>query len=410
MSEYNQRETLHRNYTKNDVSRRDFLKVLGFGAVGAALAASPMGQSAMDKAISRLNTPTGYQLYDGAGPPGSDEIHLGDQGLRDGDTIDPYLSNHMGSGNIVIIPSGNYQWNGSGLQGTYNDASVIGEGDVVFNLTRDSVGGSVEAVDGGDAHVENIYFDLDLSSGSSGSRIRTDALHPDSTVTWLDVVMDSGFDDGGGGQGQYTGRTHQGVANFICNHIEGHADNGMYLGNYHQSRSGGGGGRVHVEGCFLQNNNIDNIRLGGDGDVARNCIIIGEEVPVHHTGGTTGRGIRVRYPGEGIEVENVHMVMHTSTPFGTSSRMEQPGSGTIDGLYIENHTSSAAVDIESGTVSWEGRNIHTTGSRTTVRGLSSQQNVNEGSGAESPSTSFEELGIEECDVDIAGATGGHTIC
>lgn len=347
-------------------SRRGYMKMAFGGLVGSQLLRS----EAVQNVAATSNT-----------------VDLGEQGLSNGDVIDDYLADHLQSGTEVRVPEGEYEWRGDGIGGSYNNAALVGDGDVTFDFSGEYWNTSIFAVDGGDFAIQNVTIRGALESGSNKSRFRFDARDADSTITLDNFNLPDGDVGQGRAIGIYVGLEHAGTVHVNNCHVEGFPNNGLYAGPYGQSS--GGGGRVVVENSFFKNNNIDAVRLGGDGDTIRNCVIVQEEVPAYHNGAKSGRGIRIRYPGDDITVENVHITCDTSSPFLVPDRAEGP-SGQVDGLYVENSTGTTAAYVESG--SFTGDTIHVTGSgNTNVTGFDSASNVVSGSDAESPATSLSEL-------------------
>ncbi|WP_276251632.1 hypothetical protein [Haloarcula rara] len=314
-------------------------------------------------------------------------VDLGTEGLQAGDVIDDYLDEHLEDGTKVTVPAGEYEWRGDGLDGRYEDAALVGDGEVTFRFEGDYWNLSIFAVGGGDFTIQNVTVRGPVESEENKSRFRFDARDPDSTVRLDNFNLPDGDVGYGRAIGIYVGLDHEGTVHLTNCHVEGFPNNGLYAGPY--GKSDGGGGRVLVERCLFVNNNIDGVRLGGDGDTIRDSVIVQEDVPAYVNGAKSGRGLRIRYPGDDITVENVHITCDTSKPFIVPDRAEGP-SGQVSGLFIENNTESSAAVVESGTFSAD--NVHVTGSGDKdVTGFDSATNVFTGSEAESPATSLAEL-------------------
>lgn len=371
------REDGHANDAKGSLTdRRGYMKLVAGGLVGTSFLSS----SIVDNAAAAT-------------------VNLGAQGLSTGDVIDDYLDEHLASGNEVHVPAGTYEWNGNGLDGTYDDATLVGDGDVTFDFTGQYWNVNVFANGGGDVTFRNLTFRGPVTSNGNKSRFRFDARHPDSTVTLDNVNLPDGDSGGGRAIGIYIGKDHEGLIHLDNCHIEGFPNNGFYGGSY--GSSGGGGGRVIVENSFFKNNNVESVRLGGDGDTIRNCVIVQNDIPALYTGARTGRGIRIRYPGDDITVENVHITSNAGVPFIVPDRAGNP-SGTVTDLYIENDTGSTAAIVESGSFTAENVNVTGSGNRN-VTGFDSASNVVSGSNADSPETSLSALGVGD---DSSGDSSG----
>jgi len=305
------------------------------------------------------------------------------EGLSNGDLIDEYLADHLQSGNEVRVPAGEYEWRGDRIGGSYNNAALVGDGDVTFNFSGEYWNTSIFAVDGGDFAIQNVTIRGAIESGTtragSDSTPVTRRRPSRSTTSTSPMATSTGPRDrdlrrpgtrGDGSRQQLPRRRvpEQRPVRGCVRKI--------------QWRRWG----VLVENSFFKNNNIDAVRLGGDGDTIRNCVIVQETVPAYHNGAKSGRGLRIRYPGDDITVENVHITCNTSSPFLVPDRAEGP-SGEVNNLYIENNTGTTAAYVESGG-SFTGDTIHVTGSgNTNVTGFDSASNVVSGSDAESPATS-----------------------
>ena len=342
-------------------SRRGFTKLLAGGLAGAGMLSSD--------AIGNVAAAT--------------TVNLGDEGLSSGDVIDSYLADHLSSGTEVRVPAGEYKWQGSGLDGDYQDAALVGEGgQVTLNYTGDYWNVNTMAVNGGNFTIRNVTVAGPISSDGNKSRFRFDARHADSTITLDNFNLPDGEEGSGRAIGVYVGADHEGHVHFRDCHIEGFPNNGIY----HDDSNG----RITVEHCFLKNNNIDAVRLGGgNGDTIRDTVIVQESVPAYSTGAKSGRGIRVRYPGSDITIENVHITSNCSNPFLVPDRSNGP-SGQVNGLYIENNTGGTAAIVETG--SFSADTVHVTGSgNQNITGFDSASNVVSGSNAESPATSLSEL-------------------
>jgi len=259
--------------------------------------------------------------------------------------IDGYLDENLRRGTEVHIPAGTYEWRGTGLSGEYDDAALVGDGTVTFQFSEEYWNVDIFAVDGGNFTLRNITIRGPVDSNDNKSRFRFDARDGESKVILDNFNLPDGDVGRGRAIGIYVGLDNQGTVHLNNCYVEGFPNNGLYAGQSGLAR--GGGGRVVVEGCSFKNNNIDAVRLGGNGDVIRNCEIVQEEVPATHDDAKSGRGIRVRYPGGDITIENVRIRSNTSSPFIVPDRAGGPD-GRVNGLYIENNTDRTAALVEQG--------------------------------------------------------------
>jgi len=291
----------------------------------------------------------------------SNVVDLGEEGLQDGDTIDPYLDTHFVSGNEVRIPEGSYEWNGDDL-GRVSDASLIGDGQVELHRPQEEVKTRVWA-DGGTVLLKNIAI---KGKVTGDSQIRPTVEDADAEMIFENVRLPDGAVDPSEAVGVYVPALHAGTLRFRNCHIEGFSDNGLY-----GSAPGGhpdydeGNGPVIVEGGLYKNNNISNVRLGSDDSVARNVTIVNDaKSPENSNGGHAQRGIRIRQAGENIRIENCDIIQ---TYTGTSIPMRindgaSGGSGVVKNTRIRNETSAPAIGTASGYEGdWRGENVHITG-------------------------------------------------
>lgn len=346
-----------------------------------------------ETAATAAEIPTG----DGVGAAAT--VDLGQKGLAPGDTIDGYLGRYFRAGNEVHVPPGTYRWNGTGLGGDYRDAALVGDGDVVFESATDVWNQNVFAR-GGTVLLRNVTVRGQLNSGGSKCRIRCDCRNPGATMTLDNFNLPDGDAPGGRSTGLYVGKEHRGTLNYRNGHIEGFPNNGLYAGGY--GRTDGGDGEVHVENSLFRNNNVDGVRLGGTNDSIRDSVIVQEDVTRAWNGDATGRGLRIRYPGDDVTVENVHITTSEATPFTVSHRESgREGSGTVQNLFIRNDTGSTAAAVERG--DWVGENVHVSGSgNANVSGFGRLSTVVQGSDATPPAASPSEL-----DGSDSVGRGGH---
>jgi len=127
-------------------SRRGYMKMAFGGLVGSQLLTS----QAVETVAATSNT-----------------IDLGDRGLSNGDLIDEYLADHLQSGNEVRVPAGEYEWRGDRIGGSYNNAALVGDGDVTFNFSGEYWNTSIFAVDGGDFAIQNVTIRGAIESGTT---------------------------------------------------------------------------------------------------------------------------------------------------------------------------------------------------------------------------------------------------
>jgi len=118
-------------------SRRTFIRTVGAGA-----AATGVATASAEGALGAETT-----------------VDLDSRGLRKGDLIDPYLEEYFTDGTVVRVPPGEYDYTGTGLGGTYENAALIGAAaGVTFHGPDDpgiESGPSITATEG-TVRIENV--------------------------------------------------------------------------------------------------------------------------------------------------------------------------------------------------------------------------------------------------------------
>lgn len=302
---------------------------------------------------------TGAVLSTGSvlsGTVAADAVDLGDEGLQDGDKIDGYLDDYFESGTEVHIPPGTYEWGGDGLDGSYSNAALIGDGepgDVVLDAGDDSSRYNTIKGTGGEVLLEN----LTLAGSNSGAsdKLRADARDSDCTVTLRYVWKPDGTEKDG--MGFFVGPEHAGEVRFEHCWAEGFGDNGLYADA--PGKSSGEGGRVVVEGGLYRNNNIANVRLGAPNSVARGVTMVQDET-FDKRSSVNQRNLRVRQPGDDIVVEDcdIYHALGSYRPVSFSSQIDS-GSGVIRDTRIYTESSSGAIRSHEG--DWTAENLHLSG-------------------------------------------------
>lgn len=286
-------------------------------------------------------------------------VDLGEQGLTEGDTIDPYLEEYFVDGNEVLVPPGTYNWDGDGFPGRVGDAALRGDGGV-FKL---------DAGDGWE-HTPNVYASsgtvlvenmqvLGEVGGTSNDqsergRFSFGASSSSAKCVVRNYIQRDGAVADTWGQGIYVGGAHEGELVFDGLDIRGVNNNATYT-------SGSAKGPVHWRNCYFENNNIASIRMASDGSTVQNCVIVNDgstDAPAQNQ-----RGIWVREEGENMRIENtdiyyVHTGSGSSYPVQIKPR-DSGGSGHIKGLRVRNDNGADAVDRVSG--DWSGDTIDVTG-------------------------------------------------
>ncbi|MDS0258500.1 hypothetical protein NDI56_03630 [Haloarcula sp. S1CR25-12] len=287
-------------------------------------------------------------------------VDLGEEGLRNGDLIDPYLDRHFADGTEVRIPAGEYDYTGEGLGGDRADCALVGSPDgVTFNRPEDpevEVRPSIMAT-AGTVRIENIT--IRGKRGEAQSRWRVGA-EEGATMEVFNVNVPDGTIDGSDSTGLYAGSDHAGTLHCRACYFENMGNVAMYVSDAYT----GGDGKVLVEDCVFRNINSSMVRFAPSDSVVRGCYFEGtEEPPADHTGGTTLRGIKVDDAGTSALIEDCDFYFtRGSNPIRLHYRGEG-GSGTVRNVRIYNDGDSDAVQQDWETEgNWAGENIHLTGS------------------------------------------------
>jgi len=302
-------------------------------------------------------------------------VDLGDEGLEDGDTIDGYLEDHFQSGNEVHIPPGDYQWNGGGIDGSYSNAALIGDGEpgaVRFHHPDGEYRYNAVRAQSGEVRLENITIRGALSGEEA--KLRAEARGSDATMVLDKIWQPDGVVEGHDAVGFYVGRQHAGTIKFVDCYAEGFSDNGLYASGPGSSLSGSEDGRVIVEGGLYKNNNISNVRLGSSNSVARGVTMVHDADAPKNSGVINQRNLRIRQPGENIVVENCDIYHDRGSyyPVDMSSQFSG-GSGVIRNTRIYTNSSSMAIgNHDSG---WSAENVHLTGTGSFDIGISNTGTV-----------------------------------
>ena len=320
-----------------DLSRRDSLK-LG-GAIAATL-------SAGCQTIGLGSAPD---------PPPHD-VHLGEEGLENGDRIDEYFFEYFGGGETVFVPGGTYEWDGTGLDQPAANSEIVTNGShrVTFELT-----------DG--ATYEDRFYEPGITI--SGFTIR--GVAPASSKNGWDiqcneeggeiVFEDLRMPDGCRGEGR-------------CFYLpeEGHAGRGVVrnclMAKFSSDTIYTDTGSMTVENCVFIDNNISMIRVGRGTNYVRNNLLLfeGDTRPAEN-GGIAVRGIRVREPGT-TYIEGCDLVWTHGTE-DAEQRADNPielhegaegATGIVRDTRIYNETGYPSVGNALGDA-FEFRNVHLTG-------------------------------------------------
>ena len=326
-------------------------------------------------------------------------VNLGEQGLSNGDVIDPYLDEYFDDGVEVHVPAGTYQWDGRGFhRGANANAAVIGQGEVILESSG-SYNNTISA-ESGVVAIKN----LTVRGKVSGSRNRFEA------AEGAKVLIDNwNFPDGSVESERsrpfYVPPDHAGEVEFRNCYFKGFDDNGIYA----TSPGKGEGGRVVVDNCFAHNCNVAGIRIGGHGSVIRNCVILNDDsAPLTSNGTRNQRGIRIgnyEYSQEML-IENVDII-HSGDNLGGGapirfSKDSPLSTGHMENIRIYNANSVAAIAPKRARAEgWTGSNIQLTGDGN-LDVPDWFENVCVGSDCEEPSSEWSNDGAGDADDGTGG--------
>lgn len=304
-------------------------------------------------------------------------VNLGEQGLQDGDAIDPYLNEHFVSGNEVVIPAGTYDWNGGGLGGDYADATLRGDaagGTITLNRPsnpENTCNPSTTAV-GGTVRFENFTFRNKAGEAQSRWRVQAEA---GTTLEFVNVNKPDGTTDRSDSIGFFCGPPHAGMLRFERCYFAKWGNLALYVDA--PGQPGGNDGPVEVIDCDFHNNNACAVKFGSTDSVMRNCRILNDgQAPSYYNGAISQRGFRIDTAGSNLRIEDVdiaHKNGYGSIPIylDTTDSMDGGGSerhsGTIQSVRIYNDgNADSIIEAWDTTDYWTGSDIHLTGPNTEV--------------------------------------------
>lgn len=273
-------------------------------------------------------------------------VDLGAKGLQDGDAIDPYLESHFASETEVHVPAGEYTYTGSGLDGSYSKASLLGSSaGVVFHRPAGSARSvrPTTTATGGTVRIENLT--IRGTHGGDDSQWRVGAA-AGARLELRNVNMPDGAVEGSSAAGVYAGADHAGTLWVKACHV---SDFGTALDVSDPYK--GANGRVVVEDCDFVDNGIT---VGSDDSVVRGCYFEATETEA------APRAVVVDGPGRNLVIADcdynwserstpIHFALPSAGGDGTirDVRTTAPGTGPV----------SADWDVDSA---WSGENIEIT--------------------------------------------------
>jgi len=300
-------------------------------------------------------------------------VHLGEEGMEEGDDAGAWLADYIDDGMEIIVPAGTYEYStraftrghGSG----YADLVVRGEGefgDVVFDHGDDYTFSEVIAANGGDVLVDNITW-RGVADGNGNITVRA---HDGDEVTLRRVARPDGSNDHG--EGVFVRPEHAGVVTLEDCWMEAFTDNGVY--GSAPGVTHGNNGEVNVIGGLYRNNNIANIRVGGSNSTVDGATVVLTDQQREQWGSSVSvnmRGIWVREgtDGKGHDITIKNCDVYSELPYAPIeiNPRDGGGSGVIEDTRVYNEGDSPAVGHLGG--DWESDNLHITGDGDTSNDL-----------------------------------------
>lgn len=287
-------------------------------------------------------------------------VDLGEEGLSEGDVIDPYLEEYFENGVEVRIPEGEYDWEGGGFhRAASRDAAVIGEGEVILQLQGGKFQNNLRA-EGGSIALKNFTVRGKVTS-TDGTRFRFET-DEDGYILVDNVNFPDGVEEGRNARPFYLPREHEGLVEFRNCYFADFTDNGIYASS--PGYPGEGGGTVVIENCVSRRTNISAFRIGPDESVVRNCLVLNDgAAPESESGHMNMRGLYIRAPGEDMLVENTEIIQSSDAGGTLVSFGEADGStGEFKDVRIRNDSSSSIIRGPSSDYEgWEATNLSVTG-------------------------------------------------
>lgn len=344
-------------YDSGQISRRRFLKLLGLGAGGAVVAASG-GYVLNTKIFDGRDGLTGYQTST-TSLPGSNTVDLGQEGLSEDDDISPYIDQYFVDGNNVLIPSGSYRYDGSGLNGSRGNCALVGSEEGVEFIRPEGarVAPTIQCTEG-TIRVENITVRGKKPPGSDQSRWRFEALDPDSRCEVVNVNHPDGTEEATDSSAFLVYDNHRGTVYFKNCYISTFGNSGFYVNlGYRPNETN----PVIIDNCVIVDTN-GAIRGGHNGSkVVNTTFIFRNQPPTWHRGGSIARGIRSDHGGHDMEYQNLHFFFASGLNAGASIDPQSQNadtSGAVRDIFI--HTEDDYGDVVDRP-NWTYENINIVG-------------------------------------------------
>lgn len=279
-------------------------------------------------------------------------VDLGEEGLSDGDSIDPYFDAHFASNTEVHVPAGEYTYTGAGLGGTYSKAALLGSPEgVVLRRPDDAetpVRPTITAAEGA-VRLENLT--IAGTRGRTQSRWRVGAA-ADARVEVVNVNFPDGSVADSESVGLYAGANHAGLLWVTNCYFAGFDNVALDAADPYK----GANGPVVVEECDFRDAAATALTLGSDHSVVRGSYF-------GATADASGqRAIEIAGPGTDMRIADcdIDWARADVAPIHFDAT-SAGGGGTITDVRVADGAGTGLVSADWPIDSaWSGTNIDVT--------------------------------------------------
>ena len=266
----------------------------------------------------------GFQGGEFTGDPGlptpatTKTVNLGDEGLQEGDAIDPYLREHLKPGAKVIVPAGTYEWNGYS-PGVLTSAILEGEdGATIHRAAGTSNTFNIRASRSGDNAVIVRNLNFTGAGGGEGPYLNASAA-PNGHLGLVSLRLPDGGNAGTNATGIRVPDNSGGKVTVFENTVTGFPNQGLVST---------GSGPVRVLGGTYEDNGVANIHLPANGSVVKQAAVnTSPDAPLPRPDAAQ-RGIWITY----MNIDDIGMTVDAGSGVVLAS-----GAGTMNRPEIENN-------------------------------------------------------------------------
>ena len=290
-------------------------------------------------------------------------IDLREKGLQPGDRIGRYLNRYLEKNTTVVFPAAEYKWRGGGFPDEFKNTILRAEGgQAVFRIPNGMDGTvNVRVTGGGEqsSWIQNITF---RGKKGKGSFFRPWVTDRNTSIVFDSVKMPDGGINGPHSNAYFVPRRHAGTIEFRNCRVEGFPDNGIYASAPGRKGRSHNNGNVKVIGGFYRNNNVANVRVGGNGSVVRGITSIQDEHAIStskHSYKRFQRGIWAKDIAKNTVIEDCELVQSIDSGYAIrlgGGHGGEKSSGMVRDCHIENNTRHPPIVVKAG-------NWHSSGNR-----------------------------------------------